>query len=371
MGSVFSALTISRVFAVLVTFCLVLEGSARLDDKIKYGAPLLGRYNAEILRSFDAEGVRFNVPNIRFEKWRNNHFGFRGEEIALKKNAGTRRVVCMGTSETYGLYEKEGGEWPAQLKALLRDKSCLEVVNVASVGLDIYDYKHYFQKHVLFLEPDIVILFANPFRYLAGRNNKIAVQRQTRQQRSPSEDSSIAPLDLRIIRKGRAAVERMIPHSFIQAYRAHKAFAEVSRKEQSFQRKPYDRVPCARIEAFKKDLEDFISYLKERKIEVILTTYPVLMTRWNLEELKDILIEERIVCPDLTLIGMLDGLERCNSAVAILAAKYNLKFIDTNALISHTKEYFADNVHYTDKGAQVLAENIANRLKADHGCHMD
>jgi len=103
----------------LCVFFLAVELSARVDDYINYKAPLLKNYSAELLRTTDAEGIPINVPNIRYEKWYNNSHGFRGAPVATLKPINSKRIACMGTSETYGLYENENMEWPAQLNKML------------------------------------------------------------------------------------------------------------------------------------------------------------------------------------------------------------------------------------------------------------
>ena len=117
--------SIYKIILSLMTVCafvLAVELCARFDDMIKYGAPFWGDYSANLLRTYDSEGIRVNVPNVRFEKWKNNKFGFRGKESDIHKSENIIRIACLGTSETYGLYEQENNEWPSQLNALLIKK---------------------------------------------------------------------------------------------------------------------------------------------------------------------------------------------------------------------------------------------------------
>ncbi len=103
----------------LIAFFIALEVSARIDDKIKYNAPFFHEYSPSLLRSKDSEGLNHNIPRSHFEKWRINNFGFRGADISSLKSDSFYRIVCMGTSETFGLYESPGREWPAQLQNIL------------------------------------------------------------------------------------------------------------------------------------------------------------------------------------------------------------------------------------------------------------
>jgi len=106
----------------IIIFIVTLEMSARIDDKIRYDAPIFSNYSAALLRSRDSEGINYNIPNAHFEKWRINEQGFRGSEISLKKESERIRIVCLGTSETFGLYESPGKEWANQLLKIWKQK---------------------------------------------------------------------------------------------------------------------------------------------------------------------------------------------------------------------------------------------------------
>ena len=138
-----------------IVFLLTIELCARFDDALKYDAPFWKGYTSESLKSSDSEGISRNIPNARFQKWQNNGDGFRGPEITPIKAPGTTRIICLGASESYGLYESPGKEWPAQLRTSLPKK--YEVINVSVVGLGLSSYEAYLKKYVLKLEPDLII----------------------------------------------------------------------------------------------------------------------------------------------------------------------------------------------------------------------
>jgi hypothetical protein len=43
-------------------------------------------------------------PNAQYLKWKLNSLGFRGPEL----DPGATRILCVGSSETFGQYESEG-----------------------------------------------------------------------------------------------------------------------------------------------------------------------------------------------------------------------------------------------------------------------
>lgn len=71
-------------FLSIAFFLLTLEVCARLDDKFTYEAPFLGTYSAMDLMAYDNEGVRYNIANSQFERWKINRLGFRGEDVPEK-----------------------------------------------------------------------------------------------------------------------------------------------------------------------------------------------------------------------------------------------------------------------------------------------
>src|SRR5271168_4781679 len=88
--------------SVLVGF-MVLELCTRFDDLVSFGAPIWQVYSSNNLFEYDSFGKR-GRPNASYKKWRLNTLGFRGPELQKDRF----RIVCLGESETFGLYEQPG-----------------------------------------------------------------------------------------------------------------------------------------------------------------------------------------------------------------------------------------------------------------------
>src|SRR5688572_3869912 len=96
-----------RFLGLAAIFLAGLEIMARLDDSLTHGAPFLGRYDApSMLLDRDSLGIKGRA-NGKFEKWVLNAKGFRGPDPRVPKPAGKIRIVALGASETFGLYESE------------------------------------------------------------------------------------------------------------------------------------------------------------------------------------------------------------------------------------------------------------------------
>jgi lysophospholipase L1-like esterase len=63
--------------------------------------------------------------------------------------------------------------------------------------------------------------------------------------------------------------------------------------------------------------------------------------------------------PELLDEGFIDLEKRANDVIRSVAAQHLLPLVDAAASIPRGPEYFADFVHFTDKGAAVLGQMIA------------
>lgn len=355
------------VFAAL--FAVTMEICARIDDGLRYGAPFWGKYSSERLRSRDKQGLSYNVPNARFEKWQHNSFGFRGPEVATRKKPGVTRVVCLGSSESYGLYESPGKEWPAQLRELLPG-SRYEVINASMVGLNLCSFNTYLEKHVFPLDPDIVVLTVNPLFYVTSQR-KIAPGPSTD---STQKSNPLAPPlresligNLRLFPKFKQVVKQAVSENF-PATLKHYQIDSTNRQVQEIERmrlqgkKPMETVPESYLANFEKELESTIDLIRSRNCEVVLTSYPALISRENLASHPDIFLDNRRFCIELSLMGIIDTFNQFNAVTADISRQKRSPFVDTYLLLPKSTEFFGDNVHYTDKGATVFAEGVSKLL---------
>lgn len=356
----------------VIAFILTVELCARIDDALKYDAPLWKEYNSECLKSSDNEGISHNIPNAGFQKWQNNRDGFRGPEITPTKVAGTIRVVCLGASESYGLYESAGKEWPAQLRTLLPVNK-YEVINVSVVGLGMGSYETYLNKYVLKFNPDIVIILVNPLFYASSYEKKQAPSVSTNKnevktstKKSPSLTSKFLA-NCRCLPKIKQVLKQALQSNFPQVlkrYQVQTLQKEIRTAELKHLggNKPKDTVSTASVESFSSDLSRFVSFLESRNIQILLSTYPALIGRDNLASYPDIFLDNRRFFIGFSLLGMVDILEKYNAAIKAVAVEHGALLADSQAVIPKSDRYFGDNVHYTDSGARVVAETIAERI---------
>jgi len=321
----------------------------------------------------DINGVCHNVPNMTHQKWKINSFGFRGKEIDFEKKERGIRIVCLGGSESFGFYESEGKEWPSQLGEMLRDKfQTVEVINVSVAGLRVTQRKDYVGKYVLPLKPDFMIIFHQRIleyvkESIRGVKGKEGPSRRRGKKLKNIEDASISVFAKRAFSKIEDVLMRCCPQKFITKYRLKTLRRRIRKKEKKYliHKEPMNEVPDNIVFEYEGDLKAFIHYLKENHIVPILSTFPALVTPFNRDIHEEILLATRLIfCIELSENGILHALRVLNDTMRKVAKEENLILIDNENLIPKTREYFGDNFHYTDKGAEFLAGNICDIL--DH-----
>src|SRR5215218_19485 len=109
---------ILRVVSCSIIALITFELCARLDDYFAYEAPILSSYHIDQIYEFDSIG-RKGKPNTQFRKWKLNSLGYRGPEL----KPGLTRIVVFGASETFGLYEGPGHEFPRQVERRLNERA--------------------------------------------------------------------------------------------------------------------------------------------------------------------------------------------------------------------------------------------------------
>jgi lysophospholipase L1-like esterase len=322
-----------------------------------------------ILLEEDSSGIIHNVPNAKYEKWEINSLGFRGEEINLEKREEQIRIICLGASESFGLYESPNKEWPSQLGEMLKNRfPKAEVVNASVIGLNFKKRKDYVEKYVFPLKPDIMIIFNQ--RFVLFIKDFIRGVEKTDLVNKVKEIGMKNPIKI-LLSQGKAltkldkTIERWLPKSLSTAIRMWRLREKIRRKEKRhlIHQEPMDEVPENIVLEYEKDLRLFIHYLKENHIIPVLSTYPSLITPFNKDVHKHLLLATRhIYCIELSENGLMDASRKLNDAVRRVAEEHHLPFVDNDRLIPKTLEYFGDNFHYTNKGAEFIAKNFCDLL---------
>jgi len=311
----------------------------------------------------DSSGIRHNVPNVRYEKWEINSLGFRGKEIDLKKKEGQIRIVCLGGSETFGVFEDEGKEWPSQLGEMLKDQfPKVEVINASVAGLTIKNKKAYVEKYVLPLKPDIMITTQGALLPITDSMRGVESKRLVNRVEGKMVKNPVMKFisHLMVFLKVEEAIRGLLPEFLSARMNIWRLRRRIRKKERKHltNKELMDKVPEYIILEFEEDLRLFVQYLKESHIAPVISTYPTLFTPLNKDIHKNLLLSIRRLCVELSDDGVIDASIKFNDAMRRIASKQNVALIDNDHLMPKTLEYFVDYSHYTDKGAEFIAKNI-------------
>ena len=170
----------AEAFGLVLVFLLSFELMARVQDSVRYPMPLLSTVNSEEeLIMHDRDGAH-GRPDVQFKKWVMDRLGFRGPEVPVHPASGTVRVVVVGASETFGLYESPRKEYARELEDTLNEYvakgACaaagtvrFEVLNDALPGMSLPSVRQDIRKRLVRFVPHIIVYYPSPAQYLENR----------------------------------------------------------------------------------------------------------------------------------------------------------------------------------------------------------
>ncbi len=116
-------------------------------------------------------GLNYFPKESKLPTFQINSYGFRGPEFTRLKHEGTKRIVCLGDSGTFGIWndgpsESGGGkpsynnDYPGRLAELLRKKgpANVEVINAGVIGYNSSHGLRQLKTELLDLNPDILTI---------------------------------------------------------------------------------------------------------------------------------------------------------------------------------------------------------------------
>lgn len=336
---------IIRVLFWIPIFVVTLELCARVDDFVTYGAPFWGRFDNEILYTYDDLGKR-GKPYGQYQKWKLNSLGFRGPDL----QPGKFRIACIGSSETFGLYEAKDNEWPRQLEKELNRRANqpeFEVVNAAYPGMALATSLARLPELMEKAQPKIVLIYPSVANYiwlpyLRPYSGKPPARKE---------------FQIRMVDRFENLLKSSLPESiqdYIRKYQMERAARKFS--------KIMDRVPEKNVERFQADLKRITDEIRKYGAQPVLVTHA---TRFGSEVQppeRPLLTAWRKFYPMLKEDGFLDMEKRMSEAMRELGASEDIPVIDAARRMPPGERYFVEFVHFTDEGAETLAKVVADGL---------
>jgi len=338
-----------RWLAIAAVCVLTLEIAARFDDWVTFGAPLLGRYEMEQLFQPTPRGLR-GVPNAKCMKWGLNGEGFRGPEV--QPASGQTRVVTYGASETFGIYEDTGQEYPRALEHTLNARTSgdrFEVINAGIPGMRVGSGVLLLQDLGASLHPQVVVVYSTPTHYI-GVSRPYCGRPVT----MPPPPGFSLP-KLRLADKLKDRVKEALPPKGMTAMRKAGIWWE------SRHQTVIERVAPESLDAFESDLHCALKTVREIGAVPILVTHA---NRFGAPRPDDDywLTGWRGQYPEMKESGLIDLETQANGRIRAVARAENVILVDAAQALGGVPENFADHAHFTNAGAAKLGALLSRAV---------
>ena len=354
----------AEVVAFLAIFGVSFEMTARIQDWVRFRMPIFSTVTAEEdLMVRDALGAH-GRPNAQYRKWILDSLGLRGAEVPVAKPSGSVRVIVAGASETFGLYESPGKEYARQLEdtlnARLRAGACpgrtplrFEVLNAAFPGMTLPTVSQDVRVRLARLHPDIVIVYPSPAQYLDVRAPAAATPDRTGRSHELPRANMLHPRALDALRD---EMKSLMPGPLLSWLRRRSVEAALRQHPAGWR---YASVPEARLARFDHDLRDFVGSARTIGAEPVLATHGTAFSRPRVDSAALIQAWERFA-PRATgdVIIAFDDTARVATMRAAADSSVLVSDVAT-ALARAPGDNFADFVHFTDRGAGIVANTLA------------
>ena len=353
-------IALRRLLVAAVLVPVAFELAVRLDDWVRFGVPLSsGATSIEDLRVVDTLG-RHARPGTAFRKYRINALGFRGAEVSDAELRARSLVVVSGASETFGLYESAGMEWPQQLSDSL-NRQCrtkpVTVLNAAFVGMALPTVIHDVERRILRLRPKVIVYYPQPSQYLFGDVPRV----------SPSSTAPPPPLPawrLRSAPRLRDDFKGIMPEVVLDYLRRRETERSRSAGEELF-----DKFPAERLDSMEAHLRTLVGVVRRGGASIVVVmpqhrfsdTTSVAEQRW-------LRAWERFV-PKASGSLILSFSSLASQRIRAVASDSGVSLVEPPFPNGPQRALmFADPGHFTDRGAAVLAEATSRVVSRTLGC---
>lgn len=292
--------------------------------------------------------LRLPVPNTKHGKIEINSLGFRGDEIAIPKPAGTIRFVFLGSSTTFDPYVSNlRATWSAVAIDALRHKFPSCVFDFANAGVPGMSTKHlgiYFLRLFKTVAPDIAVVLTN--------------------------DMNIR-LDAVAREKGVEGADNFKP-SWLGKHSMFWAKVEKNARTISLQRAADRTVgklvvsPNEITVGFEKELYQLVQSISaKRALPVLLTNVYQFSDEQAADERRAAISSALFFMPYMTTDGLMEMTSAFNRSIRVVAEKTGVPAVDATDEISGKTDYFSDAMHFSAKGSKQAGELVGKAFAKD------
>jgi lysophospholipase L1-like esterase len=335
------------------------EIAVRIDDRMERGIPFLDNPTYESELRVRRDGILEGRPFGHYQKWQLNSWGFRGPEIGLEKRTGCDRIMVIGASEMFGLYESPGNDFAAALRSKLTGRRCAEVINTAMAGMSLGAARIYWSARLAQFRPDLVLLYVTPALQI----------NDTFPPAPPAAASKPGPA----AKGGDDSAPRIYRSRLIDWLRQYIHLPDsmhdrsVRREiDQEINRHPAQWVlhsaPEQGLQSFSYNLGALVDEIAQSGAHIVLMTHAERVRSATIEDNPHDALSLEANNPHVAPKAQVEFDELANARVRQFAEARNLPLVDLDKLLTGCRECFFDPVHFTDAGASRAATAVAAAL---------
>lgn len=354
---------IARWAVFILFFGTTVELASRIEQWALHGAPILGVYTYDsALFTTDEFGI-LGKSNGNYEKWHLNSHGFRGPDVLLEKDPRRLRVVCIGASETFGLYESADKEWPRQLESFLTESGMeAEVINAAMAGMSLPQRTRHVENRLLRFSPDVIVFMLEYGSYAGLTPEKIRLRR-TGPGTLPERKGAIDGLkSMRTVSRLKDVVIPKLPGQIQEAIGSleRRLKLEMLQRELGPRYRSLVHVQPFETEAFRLDLEELYEKVNVVGVQLVLVS-PAM---W---------LSERNVATTYLSWPYVDESwwREAKATLPVMARQFaeahHVPFLDLSDVVAgHETDWMKDMLHFNDLGAERVAQRVMTLIHNGH-----
>ncbi len=357
-----------RIWQLLATVLLVIlayagaEATVRIEDRIRWGMPFLSGDTAFSDLAVSDRTGRHPAPGRVFRKWRINSVGTRGADP--DPGLVTRRVLVLGASETFGLYESPDREYVRQLADSLAATACsADLLNAGFPGMSLPTVEQDFRLRLAALKPRVAVYYPTPPQYLDS------LLPQPVKIDSSGVVVTASPWHSRFKLRLREALKTMMPRFVLDAMRQR---LTTESRTGFVSDSLFTAVPAARLAAFDHDLRHLVETIHADG------AIPVLVTHANAFIGSPPAADDRLrawerFVPRATGATLIAFDSAAAESIRRVAADSGAVLVDAWREFHGApgEAMFADFSHFTDAGAARMAAILRPAVAHALGCGAD
>ncbi len=344
-----------QAIALISALAFGLEFGTRVDEFVRWGTPLRsGASSINDIIAVDSLGAH-GIAGAQYRQFSFNADGVRGPALT----ADRARILVIGASETFGLYEPAGKEYPRQLEDSLRVRGCVvDVVNAALPGFSLPTLTVTFVNRLRALHAALAIVYPAPVQYLESERPAFHAPR------TPAPAKSLLS-SLRIVRRLRDHLKSILP----ERTKTYLRTREIAAQRLSSPDAQWTTVPADRRAAYSHDLGTLLDTLTSSGMRVVVATHAnAFQTSAPMDTGRLIAWAKFYPKAAMALLPEFD--RTANADVAQLAASRGAVVSDLPSTLRRfdVDSVFADFSHFTAFGAAKVAGQLSHDILSHYGC---